>query len=80
MLVAGILETNLFPIFFRAMTEMETRRCGLRNRSRKDINGETDVRIWKKNVLLHGFFYVSYEEKANKCYPITIIGLIKMND
>ncbi len=34
----------------------------------------------EKNVLLHGFFYVSYEEKANKCYPITIIGLIKMND
>ncbi|KLA30405.1 hypothetical protein B4077_3625 [Bacillus cereus] len=38
------------------------------------------MRIWKKNVLLHGFFYVSYEEKANKCYSITIIGLIEMND
>lgn len=76
MLAACILETNLFPIFFRAMTEMETGRCGLRDRSRKNINGKADIRIWEKKRAFARLFYVSYQEKSNKCYSITIIGLI----
>ncbi|MCW1241870.1 hypothetical protein [Bacillus pretiosus] len=34
----------------------------------------------EKNRAFARLFYVSYEEKANRCYSITIIGLIEMND